>query len=466
MRLFSQFALLIGAALCALGSASAGVPRYTMEDVVRLAQAQNPEIAIARKKIQAARGGEIVAHAGKLPSVVSNGLYRRRERAESSRLRPEDYAASVRVQQNLYSGGATSNQIEIARLTLAKQEDELQAVTDRVILDVRLAFYELLLNREKIHVREQSVALLREELKSQRERLSAGTIGPLDANRAEVALANEEPELIQAQTDLQNSYVRLSDLCGIDRRSSGEASFEAVGALQYEPRRPDLDATLARALVERPEIKSAQKDIAIEEKQLEVDRSETRPHVDLFSGYEVYSESDPLVGQQFNHGYVFGVNASWALFDGYATRGKMQATRARREGAILALKAVKLGIESEVRSAFLDLQQADSVLQAQTKNVQTAGEALGYARGNLAAGLGTQLDVLQASADLTRTRTTRLSAIYIHNAALARLQRASGGGGESAATEDRSNKPAGADPARNDQVYDFVQPPSKLGGGR
>ena len=90
--------------------------------------------------------------------------------------------------KNLYNGGATRNQVAIARLILEKQEDELQAVTDRVTMDVRLAFYELLLNREKIHVREQSVAVLREELKSQRERLSAGLVGPLDASRAEVAL--------------------------------------------------------------------------------------------------------------------------------------------------------------------------------------------------------------------------------------------------------------------------------------
>ena len=46
------------------------------------------------------------------------------------------------------------------------------------------------------------------------------------------------------------------------------------------------------------------------------------------------------------------------------------------------------------------------------------------ARGNFAAGLGTQLDVLQAAADVTRTRTTRLSAIYLHNVALARLAHA------------------------------------------
>ncbi len=448
-------------ALCALVALPSiaivrGAPRYTIDDLVRVAQTQNPEIAIARKKIQAARGGQIEARAGYLPSVVSDGLYRRRERAESSRLRPDDYSTSLRVVQNLYTGGATSNQAAIARLALAKQEDERQVVTDRVTMDVRLAFYELLLNREKIHLREESVAVLRGELKSERERLSAGTVGPLDASRAEVALANEEPELIQAQTDLQNSYLHLSDLCGFETRASGERPFEASGSLQYEPRHPDLNASLMRALTDRPEIRSAQKDVAIEEKQLEVDRSASRPHVQFFSGYEAYSERDPNVGPEFNHGYVVGLNATWNLFDGFATRGRMDATRARRDGALLALKAVKLGIESEVRSAFLDLQQAESVLQAQAENARTADEALAFATSNLAAGLGTQLDILQAAADVTRTRTTRLSAIYLHNAALARLDRASGG------DSPRAVQPN--DEHAEDRVFQAVRPPSSVDG--
>ena len=465
MRSIFRLAPLACIALVAIASVRAA-PRYTIGDVVRLAQSQNPEIAIARKKIEAARGGQLEARSGYLPSVVSTGLYRQRQRAVSSQLRPQDYNVSLGVGRNLYNGGATRNQVEIARLMLEKQEEDFQAVTDRVTMDVRLAFYELLLNREKIHVREESVAVLREELKSQRERLSAGLVGPLDASRAEVALANEEPQLIQAQTDLRNSYLRLSDLCGIDARSSGEPQFEAVGTLQYEPRRPDLDATLARALAERPEIRSAQKDVAIEERQLEVDRSETRPHVDFFTGYQAYSERDPNVGPEFNYGYVVGVNASWALFDGFATRGRMQATRARRDGALLALKAVKLGIESEVRSAFLDLQQADSVLQAQTKNVQAADDALAFAKSNFAAGLGTQLDILQAAADVTSTRTTRLSAIYLHNAALARLDRAAGRGFEPPAAAELPKKTTEpGEPSRRTQVNDVVRPPAKLGGG-
>jgi outer membrane protein TolC len=64
------------------------------------------------------------------------------------------------------------------------------------------------------------------------------------------------------------------------------------------------------------------------------------------------------------------------------------------------------------------------VLGSEEKNVQTANESLAIAKSNFGAGLGTQLDILQASSDVTRTRTTRLGAIYLHNAALARLARA------------------------------------------
>src|SRR5262249_963961 len=118
------------------------------------------------------------------------------------------------------------------------------------------------------------------------------------------------------------------------------------------------------------------------------------------------------------------INATWNIFDGFATKGRMQATRARREAAVEALAAAQRSVASEVRSVFFDLQQADRVLESETKNVQTADEALEMAKANLAAGLGTQLDILQAASDVTRTRTTRLSAIYLHNVALARLAHA------------------------------------------
>jgi len=441
----------VAVATSALGATS----NYNLEEAIRVARAHNPDIAIAEKKVQAVRGELVEARAGYLPAVVSSGRYARRERQGDTSLRPEDYNANIRVVEPIYTGGATTSRIAIAQLNFSKATAQLSAVVDRVTMEVRLALYELLLNRERIRVREESVAVFEQELKTQRERFSAGTVGELNVRRAEVSLANEQPELIQARTDLQNSYLRLGTLLGAPTTASGEPPFAVTGELIYEPRHPDLGECLGRARTTRPELRAAEADIAIEEKQLLLDRSTTKPKVEFFTGYEVYNERDPTLGREFNHGYIVGVNASWALFDGFATRGKMQATQARRDAAVQTRNALRLTIEAEVRSAFLDLQQADHVLEAETKNVETAEESLRIAKGNLATGLGTQLDVLQAASDLTRTRTTRLSATYLHNAALARLDRACGGrpmaSGERGVPNDQGS-----------QVLSLTRPPSSL----
>lgn len=443
-----------------VGASHAG-PIYTTEDAVALAKKQNAEIAIAAKQVEAARGGVTEARSGSLPSVVSTGLLRRRERQEASRLRSDDYDASLRIVQNLYTGGAVASQRAIARLIEEKRTLEYQALVNRVSMDVRIAFYDVQLNRAKIRVREQSVGVLQEELKTQRERLSAGIVGALNVSRAEVALANEQPELIDAQTRSENSYLRLSQLIGVDPRSSvAPLRFEVAGQLQYHPRHPDLNECLAHADVTRPEIRAREIDVEIENQQLILDRSETRPRLEAFTGYELYSERDPLVGPEFNHGYIVGLNATWHIFDGFATRGRLQATSARRDAAIHALEAARRSVSSDVRSAFLDLQQADRVLQSETRNVQNADESLEIAKGNLGAGLGTQLDILQAASDVTRTRTTRLGAFYLHNVALARLARAS------AREPDALAFAAKAPNVPGKPVLEVAAPPSTLGGAR
>ena len=460
MRRRGWAVVLLVASGLGVGVSKAG-PAYTVDEAVATARKQNPEILMAAKQLEAAKGGVVEARSGFLPGVVSTGLLRKRESVDASRLRSNDYEASLRVIQNIYTGGAITSQLTIARLSEEKRALEYQALVNRVSMDVRVAYYDVLLNRAKIRVREQSVGVYEEELKTQKQRLEAGLVGTLNVSRAEVALANEQPELIDAQTRLQNSQLRLAQLIGLD--AAGKPIMaEASGQLQYAPKHPDLSECLAYADVQRPEIRARQIDVAIEDAQLVLDRSESRPRVEAFGGYEVYSERDPEVGPEFNHGWVVGLNGTWHIFDGYATRGRMQATRARREAAAHALDAAKLSVASDVRSAFLDLQEADRVLESETRNVQNADEALEIAKGNLGAGLGTQLDVLQAASDVTRTRTTRLSAIYLHNVALAKLARAAAREPDSLGFAPKVTKnPPGAK-----AVAEVAAPPSTLGGGR
>jgi outer membrane protein TolC len=459
MRLkFAAISILILAALAVSPKALWALPVYTIEQAVAVAQEHNPDILIARKKVLAAHGSFIEARSGFYPSLTSSGLYDKRQTQSETNLRQQDYDATLRLEQNLYTGGQVTSQRAIAQLNIDKANYELQEIANRVTMDVRIAFNELLLNRAKIRVREDSVRVLDEELKNQQEQLSAGIVGKLNVQRAEVAVANERPELFNAQTELKNSYLRLAELLGIDLRPGTQvASFEVAGELQYMPNHPDLNDCLARAAVNRPIIKARHKDIEIEDQQYVLDKSAMRPHVRAFSGYEVYSERDPDVGPEFNYGGVVGINATWNIFDGFATKGRMQATRARRAAAVEALAAARRSVASEVRSAFYDLQQAERVLEIETQNVQTADEALEMAKGNFSAGLGTQLDILQAASDVTRTRTTRLSAIYLHNVALARLAHACGTSAEALDFKNVNN-----DEDNSAQAADIARPPKKM----
>jgi len=443
---------LIDFGICHQGRAAAA--SYEIDKAVAVANDRNPDVIIATKRVEAARGGLTEARSGYLPSVVASGFADNRETQNATDLRGEDYSSSVRVLENVYTGGAVSNQVAIARLNVEKQQCELEEVRNKITMDVRVAFYDVLLNRAKVGVHENSVRVLNEELKAQEERQRAGIVGNLNVHRAEVAVANEQPELANARTQLKNSYLHLAELLGSNSADSG---FEVAGQLQYEARHPDLKDCLGRADAKRAEIHAREIDVRIEDRQYLVDKSELRPRVQAFSGYEVYNERDPFVGPEFNNGYLLGLSGTWHVFDGYATKGRMQATKARRDAAATALDATRRAIASEVRSAFFDLEQADKVLEPATKSVQTADESLEITKSNLAAGLGTQLDILQAAADVTRTRTTRLSAIYLHNVALARLARACGSTPE--ALDFASDK---FKPRHEKQAVDLAHPPEKL----
>src|SRR5215831_18148803 len=239
---FAAISVMIAAALAVSSSSLKAMPVYGIEQAVALAQERNPEILIAHKKVMAARGGFIEARSGYLPWLSSSGLYDKRQTQSETNLRQEDYNAILKLEQNLYTGGAVTSKVAIAQLNIAKANYDLQETISRVIMDVRIAFNELLLNRSKVRVHNDSVGVFEQELKSEQENFDAGIVGKLNVERAEVALANERPELFNAQTDLKNSYLRLAELLGIDVRPAAQSTpFEVSGELQYRPDHPDLN---------------------------------------------------------------------------------------------------------------------------------------------------------------------------------------------------------------------------------
>jgi outer membrane protein TolC len=408
------------------------LPHYTLQDCINRALEQNPDILVSKKHLEEAAGSIIEARAGFLPSLTSSAGYEKLETdyatlGGSASNRTYVWSVNIRLTETVYAGGAVRARMDIARLQRQSRTQDFEAQVDQVIMDVRVAFYDILRNKADVTVHEQAVNFLAEQVKNEQAKLDVGTGQKLNVLRAEVNLALEQSGLVDSRNGLRNSHLRLSELLSIPYSTDqDQVPFDVDGSLAYEKMKLDLNSCLSRALIQRPELTAHENEIKVQKKQLIVDRSEVLPHVNLYTGYDVDSQTDLTKPQDHYEGYVAGVEANWHIFDGLATKGRMRETRAHIEAAEISFDAAQRNIQTEVLRAYRDLQRAEENIETQTANVQLATESLSLATANFGLGLTSQLELLQARLDLTRAQTAELSARFDYNAALARLQRAMG----------------------------------------
>ena len=126
------------------------------------------------------------------------------------------------------------------------------------------------------------------------------------------------------------------------------------------------------------------------------------------------------------NGWYLGVTGTWNIFDGFQTKGRVDQAKARLASANVNFADTVQQVELEVQKAFAAVNQARELIASQTKVVEQADEALRLAKERLAAGAGTQLDVLSAQVARTQARTTQKQALSDYNVAIAEFDRATG----------------------------------------
>ena len=425
---------------------ASGVPVYTEADCVGLAIRQNPDVLAASKRVDANAGQVTTARGPLFPQVSASGYYQYLEQdianggetiatvnskgqtvvTNANLNRPSDYEGDVRVTQNLYSGGGVRNRLAAAKLQLQAGNCEYQTQLDTTTLAVREAFYQTLYAEANIGVRRQAVDLLAAQVKDQQDRLAAGTVGLINVNRVQVQLANERPALIDAQGALSTAYAALAQTLGVSYAvGSFQAPFRVRGTLEYRPVTMSLEACRQRAQAMRPEVQQRLLAIDALKHQVNAEKATTRPQINAFAAYDLYSETDIRTVDSYYSGYTVGINASWTIFDGFATRGRVRNAQAQVGEAEAQLAATRQQVENDVYTAYTDLRSAERSLRPLADNTRLAADTLDLTTRNFDAGLNTtQLDVLQSRVDLTRVRASELNGRLAYNNALARLERA------------------------------------------
>jgi outer membrane protein len=414
----------------------------SLADTMNIALQQNATILKAQNDLEASHGLVIQTRAVALPQVQASGKYTDEEISLLQQIpvigtngKPEafpnphqNWNTGVQIVQSIYEGGKLVAAIKAAKATRLQAVAQYQTTVSDTLLAVRLAYYDALLAAQEIIVHEASVKLLQKELEDQQHRLNAGTVPKFNVLRAEVAVANERPNLIRAQNQYRITKNNLSNLLGynLPRDIWENIPLNLTDTLEAKPYEINLPDAIQQALSRRTELVALRKQVELQQLNIVNAKSGYKPSVQLFAGYTWENSqfsTDPA--DEFD-GWNAGAQMTWNIFDGALTYGKVVQANAQFAHSRTDLDDRSRQIELDVRTAYSDFIEAREVLDSQLKVQEEAEEALREANARADAGTGTQLDVLDAETSLTQARTTQIEALHDYTSAQAKLERAIG----------------------------------------
>ncbi len=407
----------------------------SLVEAMNIALQQNAAILEAKNDLESSYGLVVATRAVALPQLTATGQYKDTDPDAIEGFGPysqpnQNWNAGLKLEQTIYQGGKAIAAFQAARATKKQALAQYDTAVQDALLNVRVAYYDVLLAAQQITVHEASVNLLQKEMEDQQHRYNAGTVPKFNVLQAEVAVANERPNLIQARNSYRISKNNLSNLLGynLPRDIWENIPFDLTDTLEATPYNVNLPDAIQRALGNRSELVALRKTVELEKLGIINATAGYKPTLSVFAGYTWNNAqfTAPVVLNHDINGWNAGAELNWDIFDGLLTHGKVVQAKAAYEKSKTTLDDESRQIELEVRTAYSDFIEAKEVLDSQETVQAEAEEALREARARSEAGTGTQLDVLNAETSLTQARTTQIQALHDYDTARAKLERAIG----------------------------------------
>jgi outer membrane protein len=408
----------------------------SLNEAIEMALRGNANILRSKADIEANQGIVLQTKAIALPVLRNTGNFTANDPGlteQFPRIIPipqpdQRWNLNLQLIQSVYEGGRIKSAFRTAQLSREQALLQYQTTVADTLLEVYIAYYDVLLAAQLIGVQEASVNLLGKELSDTQSRYEAGTVPRFNVLRAEVELANARPRLIRARNALRITKNNLATGLGYNLPTNvvEDIPLQLSDKLEAVPYDLSLPVAIGKALGTRPELGVLRKAEGLRREQIVNAKAGNKPSVQIFGGYGARNSNFSSDLSDQVHGWSTGVQFSWNWFDGFLTKGRVQEARALHSRSIIDLDDNSRRIEQEVRTAYSNFIEAKEVLESQRKVQEQAEEALRLAIARNEAGTGTQLDVLSAQTALTEARSTQVQALRDYVVALSRLQRATG----------------------------------------
>lgn len=344
--------------------------------------------------------------------------------------------------------------VDIATTAQQAAYHQYVAAITNLVAQVERAYWNLVLAKENVRVQERGLELAQELLRQSEGRFKVGALPQTAVLEARANVASREAALIRARNAVTVARDQLRAL--VNAKSDDGTTLIAIepeDRPSVEPYRIDLQASLAQALDNRPELAAARMDVRAKGLQRKVAENQLLPQLNLVGGIGVNglagTDRQVLFGNppqpvRVNPAFVGGYGDALGLlpdgrFYNYAIGATLEVPLANAQSKAayaqsnvqfqqsrLGLQRLQEAVTLEVKTAIANVESDLKAIEATRVARALAEENVRNQRARYDVGLATTKDVLDYTEQLSRAQFAEAEAVVRYNIDLTELRRVEG----------------------------------------
>ena len=307
------------------------------------------------------------------------------------------------VTQPVFDGWKTTNSVRQAESGVLAARAGMRQAEQEALQKGATAYMNVLRDAAVVHLRQNNISVLQEQLRVTRDRQELGEVTMTDVAQAEAALAQGRSDHAAALGALENSVANYVQVVGeAPKRLEPPFSLEALLPASRE------DA-IRTALVEHPNVVAAEHQVDEAQSAVHVAEAALSPTASI--GVQVIQTYDSYFGYP-NTRQVSGQLLGQLNVPLYQGGGEFAGIRQAKEQlgqARIHADVQRAGVRAAVVQAYSQFNTAKAAIKFNTVAVKAAEIALRGVRDEAAFGQRTTYDLLKAQQDLLDARVNLVS---------------------------------------------------------
>jgi len=402
--------------------------------IYRSAQASDAQYAAARAAWAASQERLPQGRAGLLPSVSISAFTQQNDRdvkfrdpsIPNNNTNFNSNSASISLSQPLYRP-QNLQVFEQAKTQVAQADAALAQAAQDLILRVAQAYFDVLLAEDTVAFAQSQLTAIGQQLEQAKRNFEVGTATIVDTKEAQSRYDLTRANEIQAKNDVELKKRQVELLIG---KPAPGLSPLGKGFKPEPPNPNNLEKWVGRASEGNLQVIIADRSLTFATQEVERNRAGHLPTLDAYASYTDSSSGSPTtlgtgVGSETKNGVV-GLQLAIPIYQGGLISSQVREAIANQEKARQDLENARRTAELTAQQTFLSVTSGLAQIQAFEAALVSSESSLASTVLGQEVGVRTQVDVLNATQQVSQTRRDLAQARYTYILALLRLRGAVG----------------------------------------